>query len=58
MESCSNCSMWMYNYWTEDKFGMGVGICELDGSPSFSDHKCQFHLPEEELNTSKELYGK
>ena len=48
IDTCSNCSMWMYNRWTEEEYGMGVGLCELDGMPVFTDHKCPFHLTEDE----------
>lgn len=34
---CSTCESWQYNRWTEDKYGMGVGICAEDGSPKFCD---------------------
>jgi wyosine [tRNA(Phe)-imidazoG37] synthetase (radical SAM superfamily) len=41
-EICSNCRRWRYNRWTEEKYGMGVGVCGLDNSPQFCSHRCPF----------------
>lgn len=47
---CSTCSRWEYNRWTEEKYGMGVGVCELDGQPAFCDRSdCDFHCNTEVL---------
>ena len=36
---CSNCKRWHYDRWTEEKYGMGVGVCRGDGQPTFCDRK-------------------
>lgn len=37
---CSNCTAWNYNRFTEEKYGMGVGVCSHDGSIQFCSHPC------------------
>ena len=34
---CSACIHWHYDRWTEEKYGMGVGVCQADNSPAFCD---------------------
>lgn len=46
---CSTCRYWHYDRWTEEKYGMGVGVCRADNSPAFCDkHDCPFHSDEED----------
>lgn len=45
---CSTCGHWQYDRWTEEKYGMGVGICGIDISPTFCDRTdCIFHSDKE-----------
>ena len=32
---CENCRYWVYNKHTENSYGMGVGICGLNGAEAF-----------------------
>lgn len=44
---CFTCDNWRYDHWTEDRYGMGVGLCKLDGQARFCDHSgCPFHSEE------------
>lgn len=46
---CSSCGHFRYDRWTEQKYGMGCGVCELDGTEKFCDHhNCPFHSKEDE----------
>lgn len=46
---CSTCQWWKYDRWTEEKYGMGVGVCKADGLPTFCDKSnCPFHSAEED----------
>lgn len=48
-ECCSTCCYWQYDRWTEEKYGMGVGICGLDAQPAFCDKSdCLFHIENKE----------
>ena len=42
---CSNCRAWRYDRYTEEKYGMGVGICNADGTDQFCEHKCAMCVP-------------
>ena len=42
---CSNCRAWRYNRFTEEQYGMGVGICGADGSQPFCSHRCILCIP-------------
>lgn len=45
---CCNCKHWRYDRWLEEKYGMGVGVCELDNTERFCDHhNCLFHSEED-----------
>lgn len=45
---CSTCTYWNYDRYTEGKYGIGVGVCTVDGQPTFCDkHDCMFHSNEE-----------
>ena len=37
---CENCRGWIYDRYTEENYGMGVGICQYDGSERFCSHPC------------------
>lgn len=45
---CGNCQAWVYDRYTEEKYGMGVGICSHDGSPQFCSHPCFLCDPPQE----------
>jgi len=47
---CSNCSCWVYNKYTEENYGMGVGRCSADGSMQWCEHRCPFMIPKEDEN--------
>lgn len=42
---CSNCKSWRYDRFTEENYGMGVGVCGADNSPQFCSHPCVFCRP-------------
>ena len=45
--TCSTCDLWYYDRWTEEKYGMGVGVCGADDTPAFCDKSdCPFHSNE------------
>jgi hypothetical protein len=45
--TCSTCDLWYYDRWTEEKYGMGVGVCGADDTPVFCDKSdCPFHSNE------------
>ena len=47
---CSSCVHWHYDRWTEEKYGMGVGICTVNNQPTFCDRNdCMFHDEKEEV---------
>ena len=48
MVTCSCCRYWFYNRYTEEIYGMGVGVCRVDGKQRFCDHKCPFCVEETE----------
>ena len=47
---CSGCRYWEYTKFTEERYGMGVGICRIDHSQTFCDHVCPFCVTQEQLN--------
>lgn len=41
---CSNCKYWLYNQQIEKFYGMGVGLCRLNGCQVFCDsNNCSMH---------------
>lgn len=43
-KACSNCKYWLYTAHNEEKYGMGVGRCRLNGDLTFCDHEgCVMH---------------
>lgn len=48
MQTCNQCNYWAYNRFTEETYGMGVGVCRVDGSQRFCEHKCPFCVCEDE----------
>lgn len=52
-KTCSTCTHWNYNKYIEEKYGMGVGICTLDGRDVFCDRSnCIMH-EENETGTER-----
>ena len=50
MNTCSNCLYWRYDRWTEEKYGMGCGVCTVDNVVTFCDRRdCLFHSEEEDV---------
>ena len=52
---CSNCVCWHYSRHTEEKYGMGVGICTADGSMQWCEHKCPFAILKDEVDGDDKL---
>lgn len=48
MNTCKNCVLWHYSRYTEEKYGMGVGVCGADGRQTFCEHKCPFVVEKDE----------
>ena len=48
MCTCSSCNYWEYTRLTEENYGIGVGLCRVDGSRTVCDHKCPFCKTEAE----------
>ena len=48
MVKCHNCALWRYDRFTEEYYGMGVGICEADGTQRFCEHECPFAIESED----------
>lgn len=43
-KACSNCQYWLYTAQGEEKYGMGVGRCRLNGAITFCEHGgCAMH---------------
>lgn len=53
MGKCCSCVLWEYNKFTEEVYGMGVGVCGADGSQRFCEHKCPFCVEERGADDGK-----